>query len=161
MIDDTIQFPGSNGAEPPMTAQERKVWAASKGLPSNYLIVTIEEMMAMRNSMTEQRAQCSDMSERFKKCIALLGAYWTTEPDLTNAVAAAAFDAARYTKLADQAPKLQKIKDRLEAAIRLAGPSLEPVVFADLMEVSTELGNVFVFIVEQMALRRDRAKAKK
>lgn len=164
MIDDPIPFPGGGGGTEPaqpasMSTQERKIWAASKGLPSNYLILTIEEMMTMRNSMHEQRAQCTDMGARFKKCIGLLGEYWKLEPDLVNAVGAAVFDADRYRKACElTAPKIQKIKDSLDAAITLAGPSLAPVVLADLLGASAALGREFVFIVEQMAKRRQRVK---
>ena len=161
-VDDAIPFNAGNGAvdpNAPMTTQERKIWAASKGLPKNYLIVTVEEMMSMRENMMEQAAQTSDINARFKRCLKELGDYWRFSGNLENAIADAVFDAEKFKKACElSAPKLQKIKDRIDAAIKLAGKTVEPVVFADLVEASADLGKEFVFIVEQMAKRRGAKK---
>lgn len=47
-----LPFPGPNGSPglPPMSPQERAVWMASHNAPANILLVTREEMLAMKDS---------------------------------------------------------------------------------------------------------------
>lgn len=151
-----------NGGEADWTPAERKIWAASKGLPPNMLLVSNTEMMAMHNSMVQQREHTAAVNLQFRHCVSMLQEYWKLEPDIVNAVGHAVFDAQRFKKAVELlAPKIQKIKDRFDAAIKLAGNTVAPVVFGDLVQASADLDREFVDLVAVIARRRERTKVKK
>lgn len=57
--DGTVPFPnGSHGQLPPMSPQERRVWAASHNLPENMLLVATDEMYAMNDAF---QAACREV----------------------------------------------------------------------------------------------------
>jgi len=135
-----------------MSPGERKLWAASHALPPQYLLVTRSEMEVMGAAMAQQRNLAGALQRTFKECEVILAYYWKNEPDLTNGVAAAVFDANRYKKAADLLlVNLGKIRAKLDGL-----PPINPPVCDTLYALSKELAEQIAFLQKQIALRRDR-----
>ena len=155
---------GLNDGEglPQMTPDERKIWMTSHGAPPDMLMVSRDEMMVMHNANREIQRE----NQMYLKAHARLEdivpeAYWTSEPDMVNAVGALAFDAQRDAKISALVlMKLRTIGKRLEAAIKLAGPSLQPVVLADFLEATSSIDELLESIAKMKQKRRDRATNK-
>jgi len=128
-------------AQAPWTPQERKIWAASHNLPKDYNLVTNDEMMTMANAMNNVTAQLNVYQHAHKALEdALPQEYIDATPDLTNGILVAlkALEASTET-LEFTAKKLARLRRKFEAALKLAGKTVHPVVFADLVEVSSDL----------------------
>lgn len=139
---------------PDMTPAERKVWLASHNAPEQYMLVTVAEMHVMMDGQRQQRELCDALNRQFKRVEKILSGYWKTEPDLPNGVAAAVFDAGKYTKLAKLLPPhLAELKKCLSA---MAGRDLSDVQRVEFHELDKAVAEMVDLLETQAALRRDR-----
>ena len=81
--------------------------------------------------------------------------------DLTHAILMALRDLGAIEKKLDLLlPKLRLLRKRLEAATKLAGPTVQPVVLADLLEVASDLETETKALDKVVSLRRDKKEGK-
>ena len=162
MLDDILNFKNGGEGLPQMTPAERKIWMASHGAPPDMLMVSRDEMMVMHNANREiQRENHMYLKAHARLEEIVPEEYWTSEPDMVNAVGALAFDAERDSKIAALVLlKLRPVGKRLEAAIKLAGTALAPVVLADFVEAVSAIDSLLESITKAKAKRRDRATNK-
>ena len=145
-------------AKAPMTPAERKIWSASHNLPKEYNLVTNDEMMVMANAMKNTSAELRTYQEAHKILEdAVPQEYIDATPDLVNAILVSmkALDQNDQT-LEFTLKKLRALRKKLEAATKLAGTTVAPVVFADLVEVAKDLQDT-----EENITKRTVKKGKK
>lgn len=131
-------------AKAPWTLQERKIWSASHNLPKEYNLVTNQEMMTMANAMNGVTAELNTYQHAHKILEdATPQEYIDATPDLVSAIQVAmkALEQNDQT-LEFTLKKLRALRKKLEAATKLAGTTVAPVVFADLVEVAKDLQDV-------------------
>ena len=131
-------------AKGPWSPAERKIWSASHNLPKEYNLVTNDEMMTMANAMNGVTAELNTYQHAHKILEdAVPQEYLDATPDLVNAILVAmkALEQNDQT-LEFTLKKLKSLRKKLEAAIKLAGTTVAPVVFADLIEVAKDLEEV-------------------
>lgn len=144
-------------AQPDMTPAERKVWLASHAAPSQYMLVTVAEMQVMMDGQVQQRELCDALNRQFRRVEKILLGYWKTEPDLVNGVAAAVFDAGKYTKLAKLLPPhLRKMRDQFKAIREMVTPHVGDATKNELHELGEKIVEAIDLLETQEALRRDR-----
>ena len=103
--------------EPNMTPEARAVWLATHQAPPGMLLTTEAEMDRVLTALKKTEGARRQMVSRFGVLTLVLGDYYRNEPDMTNAVASAVFDAERYKKAVDLVlPKLKAANAKIEAA---------------------------------------------
>ena len=152
-------FPGAGGKTPDMDASERKIWAASHNLPSHYMLVTVNEMLTMRGQMNAESTRAEAFKRTFDRCDASLTEYHKTEPDLPNAVAAAAFNAKKWkTAETKVLPQLRKARDNLKAVREMVAPHVGAATMLEIHNLGEKILEAIDMLEKQSALRRERVK---
>lgn len=116
-------------AAKPMTPEERVLWMAKQQLPPGYTLLHATEVEAISNGLAAEHGKVIVYEATIEDAKTHLDSYWTTQPDLSNAIQEAVFDANRYRialthaeaalEQADQTPRvieaLAFIKQQREA----------------------------------------------
>lgn len=148
--------PGGGKAKD-MNPQERRVWLASHNAPEQYMLLTVDEMVILKAGVDRANETSDAYGRTFKRCEKLLLEYWKTEPDLPNGIAAAVFDAGKYTKLAKLLPPhLRKLRDKFKAVRHIVDPHVGDATRNELAELGEGLVEILDLLESQAALRRDR-----
>lgn len=152
----------TNGSAANWTPAERKVWAASKGLPPGMLIISDQEMLLLHNYRVQAGAQIKSFENTFNRIADKVpDDYLHAHPDLVTAVGGISTDAENFKKaVLTLLPKLRSLRKRVDAATKLAGPAVQPVVLADLLEVSLDLEKETEALNKVVSLRRDKKEGK-
>jgi hypothetical protein len=141
-----------------MSPAERKLWLASRNAPPDMMLFTQTESESMLAALTANQKLLQAHRKGLNMLIEQARPFMAAEPDLTNAVGAAVFDAQRYKKGCDLAlVKLQQLLAKLEKIA--AAPGLFPVAVIDITNVALDTESMIDLLTKQSQLRRVRLAA--
>jgi hypothetical protein len=143
---------------PLMSHAERSMWLASHKSPDGYMLVHQSETENMLAALVANKGLLEAHRKGLNMLLEQARPYMAAEPDLTNAVGAAVFDAQRYKKGCDLAlVKLQQLLAKLEKIA--VAPGLLPVTVIDVTNVALDTESMIDLLEKQRYQRRTRLAA--
>jgi hypothetical protein len=158
---------GSNGRakinamlKQPMTPEERVLWMAKQQLPPGYTLLHASEVEAIGQGLqAEHRARIA-LQREIEDAKTHLDNYWTTQPDMSNAIQEAVFDARRHHRSAETALTRLKQTEAL-LLLMMTKPELGaigPMLMIDIINEHNFVKGTIAFIEQQLAARREMTK---
>jgi hypothetical protein len=146
---------GTRKRLPAMSPDERRLWLAAKGAPADMFLITAAELGKLQGALASEHQIRVGHERGIAALCRQLGPYWVEQPDLPNAVAAALFDADKFTKVRKTFGALRTAKGKLDRVIATA-QATNFAIAADLIDVSATLDEKLRVLEEADRLRRER-----
>lgn len=145
-----------NQPSKPLPPVERDLWLKLRGAPPDWRIITVDEATQMQLAIEHDARKLMALDAEMKAAIGQLDSfgYWTSEPDLKNACASAAFDARRYERATSAA--IMTLEGTEKFLALLATHSQTPVHMIDIATEAAAVASTLKFLRAQSEARRER-----